>query len=219
MASDVVVRQGLEDAASRLWSESQPLQTRGRAEAEPANLADRHGAWEGACATKARRVMGELGCSGGRDRGRNPGGAFARRAIAVPLLEHVARAVRRPKVIAGGRPTWLGESFSASRLKARTVCWGRGSSLRSLVGGGCWCARCRKLLPEGEAPMASGAAGLLGARAGARGADAADPEPVRDAGSCPVLAPITLRCTLRFNGALVLAGAAWAGGLPARAGA
>lgn len=87
MASDIVVRQALEDprvaavVAISLFSEAVTPEA-------PETLLILNGAWEGMLRAEAQRIMAELGAEEGDTVG-TPGEGFARRAVAVPYVEHV----------------------------------------------------------------------------------------------------------------------------------
>ncbi|MBF9029377.1 alpha/beta fold hydrolase [Rhodobacterales bacterium HKCCE3408] len=87
MASDLVVRQGVNDprvdavVALSMFSEAVT-------NAEPDHLLILNGAMEGRLREPTRQIMADLGASEGETVG-DPSGDFARRAVAVPWAEHV----------------------------------------------------------------------------------------------------------------------------------
>ncbi|PWK61626.1 alpha/beta hydrolase [Roseicyclus mahoneyensis] len=211
MASDVVVRQGLADdrvaAIVGISIFSQAVTSE-----EPRNLLMLNGAWEGALRTEAQRVMAELGVGEGETVG-TPGDGFARRAEAVPLVEHVG-VLYAPSGIAAGID-WIAASFGLVP-QAGLVSLGPWILL-TLSGVVLLVWPLARLLPEGRAPWHPGrmqfwamavlpavlTPGLLS---------------LFETRFLPVLVADYLALHLALYGALVLAGAAWAGGLPARRG-
>ncbi len=110
MASDIVVRQALVDervgavVVLSLFSEAVTAE-------DPANMLILNGAWEGALRAEARRIMGELEASEGETVGQ-PGESFARRAVAVPMVEHVGVLYAAPGLVEAR--DWLNASFGRS---------------------------------------------------------------------------------------------------------
>lgn len=211
MASDIVVRQGLADpridAVVGISVFSQAVTPN-----EPTNLLILNGAWETALRTEARRVMAELDAAEGETVG-TPGDGFARRAAAVPMAEHVA-VLYAPSGIAEGIE-WLAESFGIVPQSGAVTLgpW----ILLALAGvvGLAW--PLVRLLPHGAAPWHPAAhvfwaLALLPA--------VATPLLLApfDTRFLPVLVADYLALHLALYGALVLAGAAWAGGLPSARG-
>ena len=160
-----------------------------------------NGAWEGALRDEARRLMGELGAGRARPWANHffRGGAFARRAIAVPHVEHVGRAVRARRYRGGDR--LAGREVSASRLRrARWVAGACGSSFAPLLVRCCWCARCRSCCPKVRRHGIRGRRVFLGARAGGpRVLTAADPEACFETRFLPLLVADYLALHLRFT--------------------
>lgn len=212
MASDVVVRQGLADprvAAIVGISVFSQAVTAG----EPRNLLLLNGAWEGALRAEAQRVMAELDAAEGETVG-SPGDGFARRAEAVPFVEHVG-VLYAPAGIASGID-WLAASFGAVP-QAGPVSLGPWIVL-TLFGVVLLTLPLVGLLPEGAAPWHPERRQFW--------ALAVLPAVITPAllslfetRFLPVLVADYLALHLALYGALVLAGAAWAGGWPARRGA
>lgn len=88
MASDLVARGAVEDervaATVAISSFSEAITAQ-----EPENLLIINGAWEGRLRDEARRIMAELQAAEGETVGM-PGDDFARRAVAIPRVEHVS---------------------------------------------------------------------------------------------------------------------------------
>jgi hypothetical protein len=211
MASDIVVRQGLEDARVEavvcisLFSQAVTAE-------EPANLLIVNGAWEAALRDEARRVMAELDAEEGETVG-TPGGAFARRAIAVPFVEHVGVLFAPAGIEAATE--WLGESFGVAP-EARAVSLGPWIIL-ALFGAVLLVRPLVRLMPEGDAPWHP-SRGIFWALAIAPAVLTPLILSLFETRFLPVLVADYLALHLALYGALVLAGAAWAGGLPARRG-
>jgi hypothetical protein len=211
MASDIVVRQAIEDdrvaAVVGISLFSQAV-----TETEPENLLIVNGAWEAALRDEARRVMGELGAEEGETVGA-PGEGFARRAVAVPFVEHVGVLFAASGIDAA--IGWLGESFGVTPA-AGAVSIGPWIIL-ALFGAVLLVRPLAQVMPEGSAPWHPGR--------GAFWALAIVPAVLTplilslfETRFLPVLVADYLALHLALYGALVLAGAAWAGGLPARRG-
>ncbi|MBF9059172.1 alpha/beta fold hydrolase [Rhodobacterales bacterium HKCCSP123] len=211
MASDIVVRQALGDARVEAVV-GISLFSQAVTEAEPANLLIVNGAWEGALRDEARRVMAELGAGEGETVGM-PGGAFARRAIAVPFVEHVG-VLFAPAGIAAATD-WLGDSFGIAP-EERAVSLGPWIML-ALFGAVLLVRPLARLLPEGEAPWHPGRTQFW-ALALAPAVLTPLALSLFETRFLPVLVADYLALHLALYGALVLAGAAWWGGLPARRG-
>ena len=211
MASDVVVRQGIADPRVEaiigisVFSQAVTAET-------PENLLMLNGAWEGALRAEAQRVMADLGAAEG-DRVGTPGDGFARMALAVPFAEHVG-VLYAPSGIGAGID-WLAESFGVVPA-AGAVMLGPWIVL-ALFGVVLLALPLARALPVGEAPwhserrvfwvLAVGPALLTPALLS-----------LFDTRFLPVLVADYLALHLAVYGALVLAGAAWAGGFPARRG-
>lgn len=211
MASDIVVRQGIADdrvvAIVGISVFSQAVTTEA-----PQNLLMLNGAWETALRAEARRVMADLNAAEGETVG-TPGDGFARRAEAVPFVEHVG-VLYAPSGIGAGID-WLSDSVGAVP-QSGPVALGPWIVL-TLFGVVLLVLPLVRLLPEGAAPWhpdrrqfwalavlpAVVAPGLLS---------------LFETRFLPVLVADYLALHLALYGALVLAGAAWAGGLPARRG-
>lgn len=211
MASDVVVRQGLADDRVQAIVGISVFSQAVTAE-EPQNLLLLNGAWEGALRAEAQRVMAELGAVEGETVG-TPGEGFARRAEAVPFVEHVG-VLYAPAGIGSGI-NWLATSFGAVP-QAGPVSLGPWIIL-TLFGVVLLVLPLVRPLPEGAPPwhpdrrlfwaLAVGPAVVTPALLS-----------LFETRFLPVLVADYLALHLALYGALVLAGAAWAGGLPARRG-
>ncbi|WP_224816693.1 alpha/beta fold hydrolase [Hasllibacter sp. MH4015] len=146
MSSDLVVRQGIADqrveavVALSMFSGAVTAQ-------EPYNLLILNGAWERALREEARRVMAELGAGEGDTVG-EPGGSFARRAVAVPFAEHVGIlfATTGLREAVG----WLDASFGRENdVVVPVLGWG----IILMLSGAVMLARpLAQLLPEGPVP-------------------------------------------------------------------
>ncbi|WP_284260714.1 alpha/beta hydrolase [Roseicyclus amphidinii] len=211
MASDIVVRQGIADprveAVVGISLFSQAV-----TEEAPVNLLIVNGAWEGALRAEARRVMAELGAEEGDTVG-TPGDGFARRAVAVPFVEHVG-VLFAPAGIAAATD-WLGASFGIAP-EARALSLGPWILL-ALFGAVLLVRPLARLLPVGEAPWHPSRK-LFWALALAPAVLTPLALSLFETRFLPVLVADYLALHLALYGALVLAGAAWSGGLPARRG-
>lgn len=211
MASDIVVRQGLADArvaaivGISIFSQAVTA-------AEPTNLLMLNGAWEGALRGEAQRVMAELGAVEGETLGR-PGEGFARRAEAVPFVEHVG-VLYAPQGIESGID-WIAASFGMVP-QAGAVALGPWIIL-TLFGIVLLVLPAVRLLPEGSAPWHP-ERGMFWALAVLPALVAPGLLSLVETRFLPVLVADYLALHLALYGALVLVGAAWAGGLPARRG-
>ncbi len=148
MSSDLVVRAGIADdrvesvVGISVFSEAVT-------DEEPANLLVINGAWEGALRAEAVRVMAELGAVEGETVG-TPGEGYARRAVAVPMAEHVgilfAPSGLREAV------AWVDESFGrVGGSRVPVLGWG---IVLMLAGAVMLAAPLARVLPEGGAPEA-----------------------------------------------------------------
>jgi len=208
MASDVVVRQGIaDDRVDAIIGIS--IFSQAVTEAAPQNLLMLNGAWEAALRAEAERVMADLGAAEGEEVGA-PGEGFARLALPVPHVEHVG-VLYAPSGIAAGID-WLSQSFGVTPHSGPVTLgpW----ILLTLFGVVLLVLPLSRLLPRGAAPWhpqrrvfwalavipALVAPGLLS---------------LFETRFLPVLVADYLALHLALYGALVLAGAAWAGGLPA----
>lgn len=207
MASDVVVRQALADprveavVGLSVFSQAITPET-------PENLLILNGEWEGALRAEAARVMAEIGAAEGQTIG-TPGAGFARRAAPVPWVEHVG-ILYAPSGIAEGID-WLAASLGQPALSGPVnlgpwiilTLFGVVLLVRALAG----------LLPQGPAPWQPGRRFFW---ALAVGPALLTPLILSlfETRFLPVLVADYLALHLALYGALVLAGAAWAGGLP-----
>lgn len=211
MASDVVVRQGLaDDRVAAIIGIS--IFSQAVTETAPENLLLLNGAWEGALRSEARRVMADLGAEEG-DLVGTPGAGFARMALPVPMVEHVG-VLYAPSGIAAGID-WLGQSLGVVPQSGPVTLgpW----ILLTLFGVVLLVWPLSRALPQGDAPWHPHRALFWGLAVGP-----AIATPILlglfDTRFLPVLVADYLALHLALYGALVLAGAAWAGGLPARRG-
>ncbi|MDG3041489.1 alpha/beta hydrolase [Roseicyclus marinus] len=211
MASDIVVRQGLADPRVEAIVGISIFSQAVTAE-EPANLLMLNGQWEGALRGEAQRVMADLGAVEGETVG-TPGEGFARRAEAVPFVEHVG-VLYAPAGIAAGID-WIGASFGMVP-QAGPVALGPWIGL-ALFGVVLLVLPAALLLPEGPAPWHPGRR-LFWALAVLPALVTPALLSLIETRFLPVLVADYLALHLALYGALVLAGAAWAGGLPARRG-
>jgi hypothetical protein len=207
MASDIVVRQALADprvaAVVGLSVFSQAITPEA-----PANLLILNGEWEGALRAEAARVMAEIGAVEGQTIG-TPGAGFARRAAPVPWVEHVG-ILYAPSGIAEGID-WLAASLGQPALSGPVnlgpwiilTLFGVVLLVRAGVG----------ILPQGPAPWAPGR-GLFWALAVLPALVTPLFLSLFETRFLPVLVADYLALHLALYGTLVLAGAAWAGGLP-----
>lgn len=149
MSSDLVVRAGIAD--SRVGSVvgisvfSQAVTAE-----EPVNLLILNGAWEGALRAEAVRVMAELGAVEGETVG-TPGDGFARRAVAVPLAEHVSVLF----AVGGLQEAvdWVGATFDPAYERGNSRVARLGFALALMLAGAVMLARpLARILPEGDAP-------------------------------------------------------------------
>lgn len=211
MASDIVVRQGLADPRVEAIVGISVFSQAVTAE-EPQNLLLLNGAWEAALRAEAQRVMAELGAAEGQTVG-TPGDGFARRAEAVPFVEHVG-VLYAPAGIGSG-VDWLAASFGVVP-QAGPVSIGPWIIL-TLFGVVLLVLPVIRLLPEGAAPWHPDRR-LFWALAVVPAVVTPVLLSLFETRFLPVLVADYLALHLALYGALVLAGAAWAGGLPARRG-
>ena len=207
MASDVVVRQALADprvvAVVGLSVFSGAITPDA-----PQNLLILNGAWESALRAEAVRVMAEIGAQEGETIG-TPGAGFARRAAAVPMVEHVG-ILYAPSGIAEGID-WLSASLGVPAL-AGPVSLGPWIIL-TLFGVVLLARPLAATLPLGAAPwhpdrrvfwmLAVGPALVTPLILA-----------MFDTRFLPVLVADYLALHLALYGALVMAGAGWVGGVP-----
>lgn len=211
MASDIVVRQGLADARVAAIVGISIFSQAVTAE-EPANLLMLNGAWEGALRGEAQRVMADLGATEGETVG-TPGEGFARRAEAVPFVEHVG-VLYAPAGIESGID-WIAASFGMAP-QAGAVALGPWIIL-TLFGIVLLVLPAARLLPEGPAPWHP-EQGMFWALAVLPALVAPGLLSLFETRFLPVLVADYLALHLALYGALVLGGAAWSGGMPARRG-
>lgn len=145
MSSDLVVRAGIADP--RVEAVVGLSVFSGAVTAtEPPNLLILNGVWEGMLRTEAVRVMAELDAVEGETVG-TPGEGFARRAVAVPLAEHVSILF----AVGGLQEAvdWLGATFGRESSGVMRL----GLPLLLMLAGAVMLARpLVRLLPQGEAP-------------------------------------------------------------------
>ena len=211
MASDIVVRQGLADPRVEAIVGISIFSQAVTAE-EPANLLMLNGQWEGALRGEAQRVMADLGATEGETVG-TPGEGFARRAEAVPLVEHVG-VLYAPAGIESGID-WIAASFGVEP-QAGAVALGPWIIL-TLFGIVLLVLPAARLLPEGPAPWHPERR-LFWVLAVLPALVTPALLSLFETRFLPVLVADYLALHLALYGALVLGGAAWAGGLPARRG-
>jgi dienelactone hydrolase len=212
MASDIVVRQGIrDDRVSAIVGLS--IYSQAVTPEAPENLLMINGAWEGMLRTEARRVMADLDAEEGQTVG-TPGDGFARRAVAAPMVEHVSILYSR----AAMRETreWLDASFGRTSSSGAVAAIGW-PILLTLFGVVLLARPLAGLLPVGSAPWSPSRRAFW--------ALAVVPALVTplilalfETRVLPVLVADYLALHLALYGALVLAGAAWIGGMPARRG-
>jgi hypothetical protein len=207
MASDVVVRQALADPRVEAVVGLSVFSEAVTADA-PGNLLILNGAGEGALRVEAARVMAEIGAVEGQTVG-TPGAGFARRAVAVPWVEHVG-ILYAPSGIAEGI-AWLAASLG---IPARSGPVGIGPWIILTLFGVVLLVRALAgFLPEARAPWQPGRR-LFWALAVAPALITPLILSLFETRFLPVLVADYLALHLALYGALVLAGAAWAGGLP-----
>ena len=212
MASDIVVRQGLADprveavVALSVFSEAITPDA-------PRNLMILNGEWEGALRAEAQRVMAEIGAVEGETVG-TPGAGFARRAAAVPMVEHVG-ILYAPRGIAEAME-WLALSFDrpiqSGPTQSDPVALGPWIIL-TLFGVVLLVRPLVAFLPQGPVPWHPKGR-LFWAMAVLPAVITPLILSVFETRFLPVLVADYLALHLALYGALVLAGAAWAGGLP-----
>jgi hypothetical protein len=175
----------------------------------PGNLLILNGEWEGALRAEARRVMAEIGAVEGETVG-TPGTGFARRAAAVPMVEHVG-ILYAPSGIAEGidwLAATLGQPASSGPVSLGPwiilTLFGVVLLVRPLAG----------FLPQGPMPWHPERR-LFWALAVGPALVTPLILALFETRFLPVLVADYLALHLAFYGALVRAGAAWAGGLPA----
>jgi len=207
MASDIVVRQGIEDervgaiVAISLFSQAVTTDA-------PENLLIVNGEWEQALRGEARRVMGELGAEEGQTIG-IPGEGFARRAIATPFVEHIG-VLYAPSGLSE-TVDWLAESLGTG-MTASPAAIGPWIIL-TLFGVVLLVMPAAHLLPRGEAPWHPPLWVFLGLAVLPALATPLILSPF-DTRFLPVLVADYLALHLALYGLLALAGAAWAGWRP-----
>jgi pimeloyl-ACP methyl ester carboxylesterase len=207
MASDIVVRQGLADTRVEAVV-GISLFSQAVTESDPENLLIVNGAWEGALRDEAARVMAEIGAEEGETVG-TPGDGFARRAVAAPFVEHVG-VLYSPTGLAEALD-WINASFGLDRPAAPVQL---GLPIVMMMFGVVLLAMpLAKFLPRGAAPWHPSRRVFL--------ALALAPAVVTplvlslfETRVLPVLVADYLALHLALYGLLVLAGAAWAKGLP-----
>jgi len=211
MASDVVVRQGIADARVEAIVGISVF-SQAVTETEPQNLLMLNGAWEAALRAEADRVMGDLDATEGEVVGA-PGDGFARLALPVPYAEHVG-VLFAPSGIAAAID-WLAQSFGVASLSGPVTLgpW----ILLTLFGVVLLVLPLSRLLPAGAAPWHPGRR-VFWALAVVPAFVTPALLSLFETRFLPVLVADYLALHLAVYGALVLAGAAWAGGLPARRG-
>jgi len=207
MASDIVVRQGLADPRVEAIVGISLFSQAVTADA-PENLLIVNGAWEGALRAEADRVMAEIGAEEGQTVG-TPGDGFARRAVAAPFVEHVG-VLYSPTGLAEALD-WLNASFDLERPSAPVELGG--PILLLLFGVVLLAMPLARLLPQGPVPWHPSRRVFLVL---ALGPAIVTPLVLSlfETRVLPVLVADYLALHLALYGALVLAGAAWAKGLP-----
>jgi dienelactone hydrolase len=207
MASDVIIRQGLEDprveaiVAISVFSQAATREV-------PQNLLMINGQWEGMLRAEAQRVMAELGAQEGMTVG-TPGDGFARRAVAAPFVEHVS-VLYSPTGLREA-VAWIDASFGRYG-GAQAVVLGPWIIL-ALFGAVLLALPLSRLLPSGAQPWHPGRWAFWGL---ALGPALVTPLILSlfDTRFLPVLVADYLSVHLALYGALVLIGAGWAGGWP-----
>lgn len=207
MASDIIVRAGLEDDRVEALIAISAFSEAITAEA-PENLLILNGAWEGMLRQAAVRAMAPFGVAEGETAG-TPGDGFARRAVAVPLAEHVTVLYAAPGLEEAG--AWLNATFDrpgpvpVARIGAPILLMLFGVVLLALP--------LARLLPRGPRPWSPDRGRFL--------ALAILPALVTplalsfvETRYLPVLVADYLALHLALYGVLVLAGAAYLGGFP-----
>jgi pimeloyl-ACP methyl ester carboxylesterase len=195
MASDLVVRQGIEDnrveaiVGISLFSQAVTEDT-------PQNLLIINGAFEGMLREAALEAMAPLGAGEGVTVGA-PGDGFARRAVASPFVEHVG-VLYAPSGLREAR-AWLDRSFGRPVTEGPVAAIGP-AILLTLFGVVLLARVLSRSLPEGPAPQRPGTGVVPRARGASRDCHAADPRAVRHAVSCRCWWPTTSRCTSRSTG-------------------
>lgn len=148
MSSDLVVRAGIADdrvAAVVGISVFSGVVT----DVEPVNFLVINGAWEGTLRAEAVRVMEEIGGVEGETIG-TPGEGFARRAVAVPMAEHVG-ILFAPDGLREA-VSWVDESFGrVDAVRVPAVGWG---IVLMLAGAVMLAAPLARVLPVGGVPEA-----------------------------------------------------------------
>lgn len=207
MASDIVMRQGLADPRVEAVVGLSVFSAAITPDA-PGNLLILNGEWEGALRVEAQRVMAETGALEGETLG-TPGVGFARRAAPVPMVEHVG-ILYAPAGIAEAID-WLSASFGTPP-QSGPVSLGPWIIL-TLFGVVLLVRPMARLLPAGPAPWHPDRR-LFWALAVAPAVATPLILSLFETRFLPVLVADYLALHLALYGALVLAGAAWAGGLP-----
>jgi hypothetical protein len=208
MASDLVVRQGIEDnrveaiVGISLFSQAVTEDT-------PQNLLIINGAFEGMLREAALEAMAPLGAGEGVTVGA-PGDGFARRAVASPFVEHVG-VLYAPSGLREAR-AWFDRSFGRPVTEGPVAAIGP-AILLTLFGVVLLARVLSRALPEGPAPQRPGTAWFLALAALPAIATPLILAPF-DTRFLPVLVADYLALHLALYGALTLALAAWAGALP-----
>lgn len=207
MASDIVVRQALEDnrveavIGISLFSEAVTAD-------EPAHLLIVNGQWETLLRDEARRIMEEQGADEGETVG-DPALGFARRAVAAPMVEHVGVLYSRTALVEARN--WLNGVFARTGDGGEAMIGG--PILLALLGVVLLGVALARALPQGAAP-----APLPGRLFWALAIGPAILTPLAlalvDTRFLPVLVADYLAVHLGVYGALVLTGFAVAGGAP-----
>jgi hypothetical protein len=207
MASDVIVRQGLADprvealVGISLFSQAVTRDA-------PNNLLIVNGAWETMLRDEARRVMGELDAGEGETVG-TPGEGFARRAVVSPMVEHVG--VLYATTGMDEALDWLNASLDLDR-PAQPVALG-GPIILMLFGVVLLTMPLARFLPASGTPWHP-SRGVFWALAVLPALATPLILSLFETRVLPVLVADYLALHLALYGGLVLAGAAWAGGLP-----
>ena len=209
MASDIIVRAGLADArvdaivAISAFSEAITPEA-------PENLLIVNGAWEGMLRQAAIRTMAPFGVGEGETVG-TPGEGFARRAVAVPMAEHVS-VLYAPPGLAEARD-WLNATFDRSTGTPTPVARIGAAILLMLSGVVLLALPLARLLPAGPRARSLDLRPFLILAIGP-----ALVTPVAlsfvETRILPVLVADYLALHLGLYGALVLAGAAYFGAFP-----
>ncbi|WP_050761253.1 alpha/beta fold hydrolase [Jannaschia sp. CCS1] len=206
MSSDLVVRAGINDPRVEAVV-GLSVFSRAVTPDEPANLLILNGAWEGALRAEAQRVMAELGAVEGETVGA-PGEDFARRAVAVPLAEHVSILF----AVGGLQEAvdWLGATFDRNGAQVPRLGW----ALLVMLAGAVMLARpFAGVLPTGAPPEALPRR-VFWALALVPALVVPPVAVMMDVGALPVLVADYLAVHLALYGTLVIGGALVAGWRP-----